>query len=151
MNLQDILGQLVESLRENGIQPPVIEAVIKDLRQAAEEEKAEKGPKAPRTKPQVVVLAIDPEARLRALGDIGALVLTLEADADPLSAIERAKEAGLSFNRTAAGMKNPVRSLAEVFEAVKGRHWKDDAHPERKTKPLTRELVTLIPVTGRLD
>ena len=150
MKLEDLLGTLVESLRENGIEPPVIQKVVEELKAAAEEEKADRAPRGSKSKAQVIVLALDPEGAIAALGDTTALVLTLEADADPLVSIERIKDAAHSFNRGKAGSKNPVQSVSEVFEYVKAKHWKDADHPEKKTRVLTRHPVQIIPVSGRL-
>lgn len=151
MKLDELLSALNESLNANGVAKPVIAKVMKDLQQAAEEEKADKGPKVPRAKGQVAILLQDASGSLKALNTtLTGYALTIEESASPAVVLDRIKAAALSFNRTKAGLRNPVTTLWETLEVVKGKHWKDEAHPEVKTKVLNREPVEVIPVGAKL-
>jgi hypothetical protein len=152
MTLPELLATVVESLRENAVSPKVITKVVADLEAAAAEEKADKaGAKAPKVKGQVVILALDPQGRLAPLGDLTGYALQIEEGAAPAAAIDRIKEAALSFNRTPKGRRTPVLTIGETLSDVKGKHWKDEAHPERRTRVLTKDgPVQILPIVGTL-
>lgn len=136
------LDDVVSALRDSKIPDATIRQVVEDLNRAAAEEAADKEP-APKAKMGVVILLANPQS---------GFVLQLNADAPPGAALDRIRGAAQSFNRTRKGGRNPVRTFGEALEAIKGKHWKDEAHPEQKTRVLTRELTQVIqlPVDGRL-
>lgn len=139
------LEDIVESLRAAQITPQIITQVVRDLNEAAKAQAEDKEgePKAPKVKLQTVVIA-PPDI------EGVAHVLQMDPDAPVAAVIDRIRDAARAFNQSRKGRRHPVRSLQETLEVVRGvKYWKDEAHPERKTKVLTREPVQVVQAPAR--
>lgn len=140
MTLDDILATVSQTLRDSGVSNSTIVKVASEVRKEAE---ASKPAKARKTTYQTVVLIPAPTAwsQSQPNGIItapeAALVIQMEDSAPASAALDRITTAALSFNRSKTGRRKPVATVGEVFEVVKGKHWKDESKPDQKTRVVT--------------
>lgn len=147
MTLDDTLATLQESLAANGVAKDVIAKVLRDLRKAQEEEKADKPP-AKRSKAQYTILVSDTDGRLKGM-ELTGWVVKLDETAPPQAAYERIVEAAGAFNRSSRGKKAPLESFGDAVSALRGKWLKRD-NPDEKTAILTRHPVAIQSVSNIL-
>ena len=149
MKLDDILATLNESilLHSNG-DKQLAAKVLKEIKQAAEEEKSERdADKGPKKKNQLICLINDPENQLNGKAYTG-WVVQMDADTPPMAALDKARAAAHAFNQSKKGRKKPVKNLLECFSSVPRKFWKNGE--DVKTLSKTREPVLFQPTDGSL-
>lgn len=148
MKLEDLIYTVTESLRQNGADKDLIAKTVKDLNQAAKEEKEERAAeKGPKLKNAMTVLLNDPENVLQGRSFSGWIVQMTEETPQAL-ALDKARAAGHAFNQSRKGRKHPVKSLGEVFEGVGRKYWKTET--DTKTVPKTKVQILIQPTDGSL-
>ncbi len=134
VSIDDVLA----SLRTQQVPADVVQKVLRDLNASLKEEKADKLA-TPKSKSQLVCIALDPEGKLAGI-EFLAYVLKIEESAPPQVALDRAKAAAVAFNQSRKGRKRPVKNLAETFEGVPRKYW-DTGKEGEKTSALTKVPV----------
>ena len=148
MKLEDLIYTVTESLRQNGADKELIAKTVKDLQQAAKEEKDERAAeKGPKLKNAFSVLLNDPENILQGRSFSGWIVQMPEETPQAL-ALDKARAAGHAFNASKKGRKHPVKNLGEVFEGVGRKYWKTET--DTKTVPKTKVQILIQPTDGSL-
>lgn len=148
MKLEDLIYTVTESLRQNGADKELIAKTVKDLNQAAKEEKEERAAeKGPKLKNAFTVLLNDPENVLQGRSFSGWIVQMTEETPQVL-ALNKARAAGHAFNQSRKGKKHPVKNLGEVFEGCPRKFWKTET--DTKTVPKTKVQILIQPTDGSL-
>lgn len=147
MTFDDLIASVSDSMREKGATPELIKAVVDDLRKTAAQEKAARVP-VKKSKTQYAIIVSDPEGVLVGK-DLTGWTLAMEEESAPQSALDRVHAAGYSFNATRKGQKHPVETIGDIFQCVRGKHWKTGREGE-KTQPKTREPVLVIRTDNKL-
>ena len=148
MKLEDLIYTVTESLRQNGADKELIAKTVKDLQQAAKEEKDERAAeKGPKLKNAFSVLLNDPENILQGRSFSGWIVQMPEETPQAL-ALDKARAAGHAFNASKKGRKHPVKNIGEVFEGVGRKYWKTET--DTKTVPKTKVQILIQPTDGSL-
>lgn len=119
MTLDDTIALITESSREAGIPTDKVAKLVADLKQAAEEAKADRG-SAPKAKTAMHILVSDPDGKLKGLNLVGWVVQT-EETAAPQEAYTRILEAAREFNNSKRGRKAPLDTLGSAIQALKGK------------------------------
>ena len=148
MKLDDILATLNESilLHSNG-DKQLAAKVLKEIKQAAEEEKADRVSEGPKGKNALTVLLDDSENLFSGRSFMG-WVVQMPAEDAPMLALDRARAAGKAFNETKKGRKRPVKSISEVFSSVPRKLWKNGS--DIKTMSKTKTKILIQPTSGEL-
>lgn len=147
MKLEDLISTLHESILANGGSKELAAKTIKDIKQAAEEEKADRASEGPKGKNTFTVLLDDSENLLSGRSFMG-WVVQMPAEDAPMLALDRAKAAGKAFNETKKGRKCPVKSISEVFSSVPRKFWKNGS--DVKTMSKTKTKILIQPTSGEL-
>lgn len=140
------IENVLQSLKKVGVAAETVAKVVKELTTIAEEEKAHKDP-VEKTEKQFVVITLDPENKLKDIEVLG-YVVQIDAEANPAVAIERVKAAGVAFNGSKKGQKHPVKTLAQIFEFVPRRFWKDK--PDKPILSKTKLPVYIAKSDGKI-
>lgn len=140
MTFDDTIDLVQLTLRENGVSNDLIAKTIKNLKQAAAEEKADRAAtsgKKPRS--QYVVVSTTP-----GLG----YVIQMEAEAAPTEVTTRIQAAATDFNNSRKGRRVPVSTVGETLENVPARFFKTT--DGKKCAVKTKSAVTLLTVPNAL-
>lgn len=149
MTLDEFIATTVESLRENGATPDLIQKTVADLKKAAKEEKdARQRESAQRAKYDFAFLASDPKGVLKGIDALTGWVFQIERDGNPATLHDRAVAAANTFNTSRKGRKRPVTTIGETVESVPARFWKTD--DGRVTRVKTKTPVYLVTTTNAL-
>ena len=134
----------VESiLLERKIEPPKVQEILRDLKQAAEEEAAEKETSdGPKPKWEHVVVLNDPEGKIKE--DFTAWVVTQQEGQDTGLVIGKLQDAAKIQNEAAKRKKNVISSFGELFDSLKSKFLK-----EKGLKIKTKEPVRVLVVNGK--
>jgi hypothetical protein len=139
MSTDEFISLTVQSLRENGATPELIEKTVSDLKKAKAEEAAEKA-NAPKqkNKTQFVVLVSKPAPGQVAGKDQVGWVMQIEESASPAVAFDRVVAAANAFNGSKKGKRVPVKTIGETLENVPAKFYKE---PGKVTRVKTRTPV----------
>lgn len=119
------LEQIQTTLEDNKIEKAKIAAILKDLEQAAEEEKEERAAnKLPKAKWEYLVLFNSQNQEIN-VDDISAYVLATEEGSDQGMVIQKLRDAAREQNETAKRKKSMLTTMGEVFEGIKTKFLKD--------------------------
>lgn len=117
------LEQVQEALQQRAIPGPLVTQILADLKEATEAAKADKEPRA---KGEYVLIASDPQGKLKGVELVGWAVVIPEGDS-PVTVVDKVRAVGHAFNATRKGKKVPATNVAEVFESASPRLWKEHA------------------------
>jgi len=133
INIEDIQ----EALKIANVTPDQQDKVIEHLQQVAAEEKKEKEEnKLPRQKTEFGVILIDELGEIKT-DNVSALIYQIPDDVEHDSVLERVQKSIQEHNQTKKGIKTPVKSVTEAFNAVKPKTFKNHGLT-RKTKEIVR-------------
>jgi hypothetical protein len=134
----------VESiLLERKIEPPKVQEILRDLKQAAEEEAADKETEdGPKPKWEHVVLLNDPDGKIK--DDFTAWVITQQEGQDTGLVVGKLQDAAKVQNEAAKRKKNVITSFSELFDSLKSKFLK-----EKGLKIKTKEPVRVLVVNGK--
>jgi hypothetical protein len=129
-------------LLEKKVEPIKIQEILKDLTQAAEEEKQDRAAEAgPKAKWEHVIVLNDPEGKLTAMKDdfMGWVVQQREGQDSGL-VLSKLADAAKVQNEQSKRKKNIIKNFIELFEGLKAK-WTKEKGVRIKTKDLVRVLV----------
>lgn len=141
MTFNDTLAALQESLTQNGVPKDTVAKVIRDLRKAQQDEKADKVP-VKKQRYQFVPIIHDPEGKIAAAlpgVTFTATIAQIDAELPASEAVERIRQAAFDHNASRYGQKHPIKTLAEAAA-----HTKRCFLRERKVAVKTREPVEVV-------
>lgn len=132
----------VESiLLQRKIEPPRVQEILRDLEQAAEEEKEERQANAdPKTKWEYVIVLHDKD-NLLAEKEIAGWVVQQREGQDAGLIVSKLSDAAKSQNETAKRRKSMISGLVDLFHGLKPKFAKEKGL-RIKTKELTRVVIT---------
>lgn len=137
------IEQIEATLLERQIDPPKIQQIIKDLTQAAEEEKADRANNGPKPKWEHLIVINDPEGKLDA--EWTGWVIVQEEGQDAGTAISKLRDAAKTQNESAKRKKSLLENFGEIFQGLKPKFLK-----EKHLKIKTKEAVRVLTVNGKL-
>lgn len=128
---------VAEVLKENELDPSVVERIVRQLARAAEKaaDEAAAERETP-TKKQWVIVLSDPHDELPDEDMVG-WVLQIPENDNPAVAIERLVKAAHHFNSTRRGRRQPAKSFAEACEVVGGKFLKENNVVVKTKLPVT--------------
>ncbi len=129
-------------LLERKIDPPKVQAILKDLMQAAEEEKADRANDGPKPKWEHVIVLNDPEGKIK--DDFTGWVVTQLEGQDTGLVLSKLADAAKTSNESAKRKKSLIKSYDELFHALKPKWTK-----EKGLKIKTKEPVRVLTVNGK--
>jgi len=129
-------------LLEKKIDPPKVQEILKDLEQAANEEKEERqaegvGPKA---KWEYVIVLHDKDGLLKDK-EIAGWVVQQKDGQDAGLVLSKLADAAKNQNEAAKRKKNMITDLVGLFDGLKAK-WTKEKGVRIKTKELTRVIIT---------
>lgn len=128
-------------LLERKIDPPKVQEIIKDLEQAAEEEKEENAAnKDPKQKWEYVIVLNDKDGLLKDKEIAGWVVQQREGQ-DIGLVLSKLTDAAKNQNESAKRKKSMISDLVGLFEGLKAK-WTKEKGVRIKTKELTRVVIT---------
>jgi hypothetical protein len=131
-------------LLERQIEQPKVQAILRDLEKAVEEEKAEaEATKAPKNKWEHIIILNDPENKVNA-NEITGWVVVQEEGSDAGTILSRLKDAATEQNDSAKRKKSLVTGFGELFQGLKSKFLKN-----RHLKIKTKEAVRVLTVNGK--
>lgn len=130
-------------LLERKIDQPTVTAILKDLEQAIEEEKADRADnKLPTEKWESVILINDPEGKLGS--EWTGWVVTQKTGQDSGIILSKLRDACKEANEVCKKKKNIIQNFGELFQSLKPKFLK-----EKGLKVKTKEAVRVITVNGK--
>jgi hypothetical protein len=137
------LEQVEATLLERKIEPPKVAEILKDLEQAAEEEKAERQANAgPKAKWESIIIINDPDKKI-GTEFTGWVVKQLEGQ-DAGLILSKLTDAAKTQNESSKRKKSLITGFGELFSSIKTKFLK-----EKGLKVCTKEAVRIIPVNGK--
>ena len=131
-------------LLERQIEQPKVDAILRDLQKAIEEEKAEAGATAgPKNKWEHIIILNDPENKIKA-DEITGWVVVQEEGEDAGIILSKFRDAAKEQNEAAKRKKSLLTGFGEVFQNLKSKFLKS-----RKLKIKTKEAVRVLTVNGK--
>jgi len=121
-----------EIVKKNVQEPATVRAIIEEINLAAQPE-AEEGEEKPHVKKQFVVLASDPDGRLKDVPDFVAWVLQIPEDESVATTQDRIFRGAYDFNASRKGRLYTVKTVGEALENVPARFFAE-AEVWAKTK-----------------
>lgn len=141
------IEQIEATLLERKIDQPTVSAIIKDLMQSAEEEKAEseaeKEASGPKLKWEHLVILNDPENKLGT--ELTAWVIVQKEGQDAGLALSKLRDAVKESNESQKKKKNILENFGELFMDLKPKFLK-----EKGIKIKTKEAVRVLTVNGKM-
>lgn len=126
-------------LLERKIDPPKVQEIIKDLTQAAEEEKADRAAEAgPKQKWEHVIVLNDPEGKIK--DEVTGWVVQQRDGQDAGLILSKLTDAAKAQNESAKRKKTVIKSFIDLFESLKAK-WTKEKGLRIKTKEPVRVLV----------
>jgi hypothetical protein len=130
-------------LLERKVEPVKVQEIIKDLTQAAEEEKDDRQAAAgPKAKWEHVVVLNDPNGIIN--DDFTAWVVQQQDGQDAGLVISKLLDAAKVQNEAAKRKKNVITNFADLFESLKSKFTK-----EKGLRIKTKEPVRVLVVNGK--
>ena len=137
------IEQVEATLLEQKIEPSKVSAIIKDLEQAIEEEKADRDAnKVPKAKWEYTIIINDPEKKL-GTEFTGWVVKQLEGQ-DAGLMLGKLTDAAKTQNESSKRKKSLITGFGELFSAIKTKFLK-----EKGLKVCTKEAVRVLTVNGK--
>jgi len=137
------LEQIEATLLERKIEPPKVQEIIKDLTQAAEEEKEERAANAgPKAKWEYVIILNDPEKKITE--DFTGWVVKQQEGQDNGLILGKIQDAVKTQNESAKRKKSIIQGFGEAFQNLKTKFLK-----EKGLKIATKEAVRVLTVNGK--
>jgi hypothetical protein len=128
-------------LLEKKIDPPKVQEILKDLEQAATEEKEERQAGAgPKAKWEHVIVLHDKDGLLKDK-EIAGWVVQQQDGQDAALVLPKLSDAAKNQNEAAKRKKNMITDLVSLFEGLKSK-WTKEKGVRIKTKELTRVIIT---------
>lgn len=128
-------------LLEKKIEAPKVQEIIKDLTQAAEEEKEERQAEAgPKAKWEYVIILNDKDGLLKDKEIAGWVVQQREGQ-DAGLVLSKLADAAKNQNESAKRKKSMISDLVGLFEGLKAK-WTKEKGVRIKSKDLTRVIIT---------
>ncbi len=141
------IEQVESTLLERKIDQPTITAIIKDLMQAVEEEKAEaeleKTNDGPKPKWEHLIVINDPDNKLGT--EYTGWVIIQKEGQDSGLAIQKLRDACKESNESQKKKKNVLQNFGELFMDLKPKFLK-----EKGLKIKTKEAVRVLTVNGKM-
>lgn len=129
-------------LLERKVEPVKVQEIIKDLTQAAEEEKEERAAEAgPKQKWEHVVVLNDPEGKIK--DEVTAWVVQQRDGQDAGLVLSKLTDAAKSQNESSKRKKSLIKSYIDLFECLKAKFTK-----EKGVRIKTKEPVRVLVVNG---
>ena len=129
-------------LLEKKIEPVRVQEIIKDLIQAAEEEKADRSSNSPKAKWENIVVINDPENKLK--DEYVAWVVVQQEGQDSGLILSKLVDACKTQNEASKRKKNIITNFGELFESLKPKFLK-----EKGLKIKTKVAVRVLKVNGK--
>ena len=136
------LEQIEATLLERNIDPPKVQEIIKDLTQAAEEEKEGRSNNGPKPKWEHVIILNDPEGKIKE--DFTGWVVVQQEGQDNGLILGKLRDAVKTQNESAKRKKSIIQGFGEAFESLKPKFLK-----EKGLKIKTKEAVRVLTVNGK--
>jgi hypothetical protein len=138
------LEQIETTLLERKIDPPKVQEILKDLAQAAEEEKEERAANTtPKSKWEYLIILNDPEKKIT--GDFMGWVVQQREGQDSGLVLSKLTEAAKTQNESGKRKKKfLIQNFGELFQALKSK-WTKEKGVHIKTK----EAVRVFTVNGK--
>lgn len=137
------IEQIEATLLERKIEPPKVQEIIKDLEQAANEEKEERAANAgPKPKWEHIIFINDPDNKVGT--EMTGWVVKQQEGQDAGLITGKLTDAAKTFNESSKKKKNLIKSFGELFAYMKPKFLK-----EKGLKIATKEAVRIIPVNGK--
>ena len=138
------LEQVEATLLERSIDKPTVVAILKDLQQSLEEEKADRAEnKVPALKWEYLVYINDPEGKIKE--DFDAWIVTYKEGIDAATVLQKIRDGAKEQNEAAKRKKNHMTTLGEVFQGLKPKFTKD-----KGIKVKTKTSVQVKTINGKL-
>ena len=136
------IEQIEATLLERKIDPPKVQEIIKDLTQAAEEEKEERANDGPKPKWEHVIVLNDPEGKIKE--DFTGWVVVQQEGQDNGLILGKLRDAVKTQNESAKRKKSIIQGFGEAFQCLKPKFLK-----EKGLKIKTKESVRVLTVNGK--
>lgn len=136
------IEQIEATLLERKIDPPRVAEIIKDLEQAAEEEKADRATDGKKPKWEHLIVVNDPENKLGT--EFTGWVIVQQEGQDAGLALSKLRDAVKEQNESAKKKKTIIQGFGELFESLKPKFLK-----EKGLKIKTKEAVRVLTVNGK--
>ena len=136
------LEQIEATLLERNIDPPKVQEIIKDLTQAAEEEKEGRSNNGPKPKWEHVIILNDPEGKIKE--DFTGWVVVQQEGQDNGLILGKLQDAVKTQNESAKRKKSVIKGFGEAFQNLKPKFLK-----EKGLKVKTKEAVRVLTVNGK--
>lgn len=138
------LEQIEATLLERKIEPPKVQEIIRDLKQAAEEDAADNAASAgPKPKWEHIIVLNDPDGKLKAEEFTG-WVVTQQEGQDSGLVLSKLTDAAKIQNESAKKKRSIIQNFGELFQAVKPKFLK-----EKGLKIKTKNAVRVLTVNGK--
>jgi len=134
------ISALPDILTEEGVEPQTQTKILEHIQKLIEEEKENKE-RVTRPKAQLGVILIDENNELKN-DNIGALIYEIPADGKHDDVLSNIRKSVTEFNNTKKGQKSPIKSFTEAFQVVKPKIFKNNGGVKKRTKEITRCLVS---------
>ena len=136
------LENVEATLLEKKVDQIKIKEIIKDLTQAAEEEKEDKASDGPKPKWEHLIVINDPDNKLGS--EWTGWVIIQKEGQDAGLALSKLRDAVKEQNESAKRKKNILQSFGELFQDLKPKFLK-----EKGLKIKTKECVRVLTVNGK--
>ena len=128
-------------LLEKKVEPIKVQEIIKDLEQAANEEKEERQAEAgPKAKWEHVIILNDKDGLLKDK-EIAGWVVQQKDGQDANLVLSKLADAAKTQNESAKRKKNMITDIVGLFDGLKSK-WTKEKGVRIKTKELTRVIIT---------
>jgi hypothetical protein len=135
------IEQVEATLLERKVEPVKIQEIIKDLTQAAEEEKEERANDGPKPKWEHVIVLNDPEGKIK--DEVTGWVVQQRDGQDAGLILSKLTDAAKSQNESSKRKKSLIKSYLDLFDALKAKFTK-----EKGLRIKTKEPVRVLVVNG---
>ena len=136
-----------EILKKNQLDPALLRQVIEEMNLAAQPEGPE-GDALPAVKKQFVILASDPDGRLKDVPDFVGWVLQIPEDESIATTQDRIFRGAYDYNASKKGRLHPVKTVGEALEYVPTKFFKEaDLWVKSKIPVLVLRTDNAIPRT----
>jgi 4-aminobutyrate aminotransferase-like enzyme len=135
------IAEVQEALARSNVEPKQQESVLNHLQEVIKELEDEKEQQNPtvKVKNEFGVIILDENGDIKV--DTAALIYQIKVGEDHGTVFQRIRDAVKEFNLTKKGLKHPVKSVTEAFQAIAPKIFKNQGII-RKTKEITRVLKT---------
>ncbi len=130
-------------LLERKIDPPKVAEIIKDLTQAAEEEKEERTASGPKAKWEHIIVVNDPDNNLGT--EYTGWVVVQQEGQDSGLILDKLRDAVKNQNTASKRKKNIIQNFGELFQSLKPKFLK-----EKGLKIKTKEAVRVLTINGKM-